>query len=62
MDYWEDRLAKNGKIGDYEKAIKAFRKSKKNRDAQNKCYSALTACGLTSEEADEMINCELQDA
>lgn len=60
MDYWEDRLAKNGKIEAYEKAIKAFRKSKKNRDAQNKAYDALSACGLTSEEADEMINLEME--
>lgn len=60
MDYWEDRLAANGKMDDYEKAIRAFRKSKKNHDAQHKAYDALTACGLTSEEANEMINIELE--
>ncbi len=59
MDYWEDRLAANGKIGDYEKAMKAFRKSKKKKSDQDEAYSALTACGLSSEEADEMINLEL---
>lgn len=41
MDYWEDRLANNGKIDAYEKAIKAFRRSKKNRDAQAKAYDCL---------------------
>jgi hypothetical protein len=61
MDYWEDRLAANGKIEAYEKAIEAFRKSKKSRDAQNKAYIALTACGLTSEEADEMLNLEMSE-
>lgn len=60
MDYWEDRLAKNGKIEAYEKAIKAFRKSRKSRDAQNKAYDALQACGLYSEEIDEMLNLEME--
>lgn len=60
MDYWEDRLAANGKIEAYEKAIKAFRRSKKNRDAQNKAYDALQACGLYSKEIDEMINLEME--
>lgn len=60
MDYWEDRLAANGKIEAYEKAITAFRRSKKNRDAQNKAYDALQACGLYSEEIDEMLNLEME--
>lgn len=58
-DYWEDRLAKNGKIAGYEKAIMAFRKSRKTRNDQDKAYDALTACGIYSEEADEMINLEI---
>jgi hypothetical protein len=61
MDYWEDRLAKNGKIEAYEKAIKAFRKSNKGRAAQNKAYDALTACGLYGEEVDEMLNLEMSE-
>ncbi len=60
MDYWEDRLANNGKIDAYEKAIKAFRRSKKNRDAQAKAYDALQACGLYGEEIDEMLNLEME--
>ncbi len=62
MDYWEDRLAANGKIDAYEKAIKAFRRSKKDRNAQNKAYDALQACGITGEEADEMLNLEMGDS
>lgn len=61
MDYWEDRLDKNGKGDAYEKAIKAFRKSKKTRNDQNKAYDALQACGLYSEEIDEMINLEMSE-
>ena len=60
MDYWEDRLASNGKIAAYEKAIAAFRRSKKNRAAQDKAYDALQACGLYSEEIDEMLNLEME--
>lgn len=59
-DYWEDRLAKNGKYDDYEKAIKKFRRSNKRSDAQHKLYAELTACGITAEEADEMINLEVE--
>lgn len=62
MDNWEDRLATNGKIAAYEKAIKSFRKSKKTSNDQHKAYAELTACGLYSEEADEMINLELENS
>lgn len=61
MDYWEDRLARNGKIAQYEKAILTFRKSKKTRAAQHKAYDALQACGLYDEEIDEMINLEMSE-
>jgi hypothetical protein len=62
MDYWEDRLAKNGKIDAYEKAILALRKSNKNAKAISKAYDALANCGLFGEEVDEMINLELENA
>lgn len=58
--YWEDRLTPE----QHEKASKAlekFRQSTKSRGAQHDLYDVLTRLGVTSEEADEIINLEIAD-
>jgi hypothetical protein len=61
MDYWEDRLARNGKYDEYEKAILKLRASKKTARDQDICYNSLCNAGIYSEEAEEMINLEVND-
>jgi hypothetical protein len=62
MESVEDRLVREGKHDAFAKAIGKFRKKKrKTRDAQHDLYDTLTNLGLSSEEADEMINLEMQD-
>jgi hypothetical protein len=61
-EYWEDRLSPE----DHQKASKALdafrKKRKKDGTAKNILYEKLTNLGVTSEEADEIINLEMQDA
>lgn len=60
MDYWEDRVVKNGKADAYEAAIKKFRKNKRKPGAGDILYDELVACGIYAEEASEMVRLERQ--
>ncbi len=53
--HWEDRLSE----ADYAKAelaMSKFKNSRKTRQDGHIAYDELTQAGMTSEEADEMVN------
>lgn len=58
-EYWEDRITQD-QHNACTKALEKFRKSRKNRDAKDDLYAVLTLNGVLGEEADEIINLELQ--
>ena len=60
MTYWEDRLSpiEHDKVA---KALAKFRRKKRRtRTDELVLYDTLTSLGVTAEEADEIINLELQ--
>ena len=60
MEHWEDRLTpeQHKKMS---AAMDKFRNGKKSQAAQHKFYDLLTSMGVTGEEADEIINLEIQE-
>jgi len=60
-EHWEDRLSKNGTHATASAAIDKFRKSRKGAAARDKLYNVLTSLEVTSEEAEEIVNLEMQD-
>lgn len=59
MAYWEDRISSDA-WNRVSKTLEQFKKSRKTQEDQHVAYDSLTNAGLTGEEADEMINLELQ--
>jgi hypothetical protein len=59
MEYWEDRLVP----ADHDKASKALakfrRKKRRTKADEHILYDALTALGVTAEEADEIVSLEV---
>lgn len=53
--HWEDRLT-DEQYARAEKAMEKYQKGRKTREAGHVAYDELTAAGMTSEEADEMVN------
>lgn len=60
MEYWEDRLTRAGKHDEMVKKLEKFRKSKKSHNQQQDFYDYLCSVGVTSEEADEIVNLEME--
>jgi hypothetical protein len=60
MEYWENRISEI-QLATISAAFKIFRKGSKSRNAQNILYAELTDNGVTAEEADEIINLELEE-
>lgn len=57
---WEDRITKE-QMAACDAAFEKFRASKKRRTDEHILYETLTNNGVFAEEADELINLELQD-
>jgi len=57
--YWEDRLSEQG-LKDVDTAILALRKDRTKR-GEDICYDALCGAGMTPDEADEIINVEIEN-
>lgn len=57
MKYWEDRLTLD-QVKAVNAAIRSSRTQSRTSASQHKLYDTLTACGLTPEEADAMIDLE----
>jgi hypothetical protein len=59
-DHWEDRITReqHKKCSD---AIDKFRKGKPSRKKEHVLYEVLCNNGVTSEEADEVVNLEVEN-
>jgi hypothetical protein len=60
-EYWEDRLVREGTHDKAVAALEKFRKSNKRRGAQLDLYDDLTNLGVSPEEADEIVNLEIEN-
>ena len=60
MDSMEDRIHKAGKYDEFQQAIERWNDSDKLKAHQQTLYDDLTACGATSEEANEYVDLMLE--
>lgn len=59
--YFEDRLARDGKHAQYVALLVKFQKSAQNRYDEDVLYEGLCDLGLTGEEADEVVNLQVDE-
>lgn len=58
--YWEDRLDETQYLN-VEVALRVLRATRLTQEDQDACFDELTMAGLSSEEADELINVQIVD-